>query len=97
MKNVPDLENKLILFRGIAKGDATVLVSKEGDYVAAQCKSFKGYEDYSEMDIIGRLQYEMFGEFPLSPTNQTDWDNNISKALNLSDTYRKKVYHGEVL
>lgn len=32
--------------------------------------------------IESRLQFELFGEYPLSEGNQQDWDRNIKGAFN---------------
>lgn len=81
------IENRqlFVLLRAIAKGEKSVLMHNDYDtYIAFQCKGWKEYKDWHEVSIISRLQYELYGEYPLSPANQSDWDINISKALKLS-------------
>lgn len=91
--NVTDLI--LILLRGIAVGDYEVLTDERNTkYVAIQCKDWPEHKDMIKTSLIDRLQYELYGEFPLSADNQSDWDRNISKALNLGDTYRNIIYNG---
>lgn len=94
MKNVTDYI--LILLRGIAKGDTEILTDdRNEDYVAVQCANFNEYKDWHKADIIERLQYELYGEFPLSYVNQVDWDMNVEPAFKLNDIYRRKVGNGQ--
>jgi len=44
--------------------------------------------------IPSRIKYELYGEYPLSPKNQNEWDFQIESTFNLSNCYRRMVKLG---
>ena len=82
------MENLQILLRGIASGDTTVLKSPKGDYIANQCKgSSLVPKDSVELSIEACLQFELYGEYPLSDCNQRDFDQKVRGAFKLPVKY----------
>ena len=74
-----------ILLRCLAKGDKTIFETPSGEYMAIQMKGhFAMPEGTEERDIVGRIQYEIFGEYPLSENKQGDWDRNIKGAFKIN-------------
>lgn len=78
------MEKLLTILRGISAGHKTIFVDKDGNYISKQidCFQTRGWlKDCEEKDIEGRLQFELYGEYPLSPSNKSDYDLNIRKAF----------------
>jgi len=76
-------EDFKILLRGITHGQTEVLQNLDGSYSSIQIKGTCIEEVGAESrSIISRLQFELYGEYPLDEKNQSDWDRNISKAFN---------------
>ena len=69
-------KNLLTLLRCLGAGDKTILQAPNGDYVGIQCKSMPSLvpQGSEERSVEGRLMYELFGEYPLSPSQKPDWD-----------------------
>lgn len=83
MKRSP-IENLQILLRCLGAGDTDVFESPNGDYYAIQCKDSSILpEGCKQRNIISRLQYEIYGEYPLSQTDHDDWNLRVSKAFNI--------------
>jgi len=83
-------EKLLELLRLWNDGKTQVLVcrKKSKDYIyciAANDESRNAlevvFESVSVENIIDRIQFELYGEFPLSPMNQFDFENNISRLF----------------
>ena len=71
------MQNLLIVLRGISKGDKTIFQGEKGNYVAKQVDNFQTHslhEECEERDIKSRLQFELYGEYPLSTANILDWE-----------------------
>jgi len=71
------MQNLLIVLRGISKGDKTIFQQENGNYVAKQVDNFQTHslhEGCEERNIESRLQFELYGEYPLSPANKSDWE-----------------------
>ena len=82
-------KNLLTLLRCLGAGDKTILQAPNGDYTAIQCKSMASLipQGREERSIEGRLMYEFFGEYPLSPSQKPDWEL-VRKAFALNDQNR---------
>ena len=72
------MKNLKIVLTCIAKGHSTILQDEKGDYFDNQSMN----ENCEERNIVGRLQYELYGEYPLSGENIEDW-KLIKKAFNI--------------
>ena len=71
-----------ILLRSLRKGETMILETPEGEYISYQCKNTSlAPEGCVEKTIESRLQFELYGEYPLSPLDQTDFDCNIKPLL----------------
>jgi len=79
------MENLQILLRCLGAGDTMIFETPKGKYVAYQCKGTSLIPKGSvEKTIDSRLQFELYGEYPLSEKNQIDYDTKLRKAFNLS-------------
>lgn len=68
-------ERILTILRGIAAGNKVVFEDKNGNYSLIKCKGFESRE------IEGRLQFELYGEYPLSENNGNDYKKNVRPSL----------------
>ena len=78
------MENLLTVLRGISVGHKTVFEDKKGNYISKQVDNFQTlslHEGCQEKDIESRLQYELYGEYPLSPLNELDYIKNVKPAI----------------
>jgi hypothetical protein len=76
-------DNFQVLLRGLEAGDTIVLETPKGKYIAEQCKGKETLvpKGSVEKTIESRLQYEIYGEYPLSQKNKLDWNNNVKGAF----------------
>lgn len=82
------MKNLQILLRCLASGDTIVFETPKGDYIAYQCKGTTLVPKGSvERTVESRLQFELYGEYPLSERNQLDFDQKIRGAFNLPVKY----------
>jgi hypothetical protein len=77
-------ENNLILLRCIAKREEFILRSPSGNLASYQIREWKEMQHYTTEPVEKILQLEIYGEYPLSPANQFDYDNNVKAAFNLN-------------
>lgn len=70
-------EQLLILLRCLGKGDKQILLQPDGTYANIEVAHWQGYEKARVVSIESQLQYELFGEHPLSGQNVDDWDLRI--------------------
>lgn len=78
------MENLQTLLRGIASGDTIVFETPKGEYISEQCKGTSLVPKGSiEHTIESRLQFELYGEYPLSVANQLDFDQKVRAAFKL--------------
>ncbi len=70
-------ENIQTLLRCLKAGYNTVFETPKGEYVSIQCKNFDENKGLPERSIESRLQYELYGEWPLSDKDELDWIKNI--------------------
>lgn len=78
------MENLLVILRGISVGHQTIFQDKKGNYVSKQVDNFQTHSLHKgceEKDIEGRLQYELYGEYPLSPLNELDYLKNVKPSF----------------
>lgn len=78
------MENLLIVLRGIAAGHKTIFEDKDGKYISKQVDNFQTHsfhEGCEERDIESRLQFELYGEYPLSPSAELDYLKNVKPAF----------------
>jgi len=84
------MEKLQILLRGIAGGDTKVFETPKGDYIAYQCKGTNLVpKDSVEHTIESRLQFELYGEYPLSERNLLDYYQKIRGAFKLPVIYNQ--------
>ena len=63
-------EEKIVLIlRCIAAGEKTIFENENGAYFK------EDGEGRTKRTVESRLQFELYGEYPLSPTNEIDWLN----------------------
>ena len=70
----------LVVLRGLNAGHHTIFQGPAGDYASKQCDipEFRHLvEGYEEKGIETRLQFELYGEYPLSHSNSVDYEKNI--------------------
>jgi len=75
------MQNLLVILRCLNANYKTVLQNSDGKIISPEIKNWKEAKDYEEHDIISRLQFELYGEYPLSESNQTDFDKNVRGAF----------------
>ncbi len=78
------MENLLIVLRGISAGYKTIFQNEAGNYVSKQVDNFQTHtlhEGCEEFDIESRLKYELYGEYPLSLSNELDYNKNVKPAF----------------
>ncbi len=69
------MNRKLItLLTCLGAGDVTVLETTDGDYLPFAEKCLAQYPNAKQRSIEGRLMYELFGEYPLSPSKEAEWE-----------------------
>ena len=79
--------NLLIILRAISAGENTIFENSNGEYVSKQTDDFqthslhKGCTEYS---IESRLQFELYGEYPLSEKSLLDYEKNVRPAIKLN-------------
>ncbi len=78
--------NLLVILRSITAGYKTIFENKDGEYISKQVDHFQTHsmhEGMEEKDIESRLQFELYGEYPLSPGNEHDWLTNVRPAFKM--------------
>ena len=79
-------ENLLLILRSLSCGCDVIIETPSGKYISPFAKQFNGGilvpEGSLFRDLESRLQFELYGEFPLSENNQQDWDDSIRDAFN---------------
>lgn len=81
------MENLRKLLRGLSEGHENVFLTDDGRYIFC-----RGYvpENAKEMTIESRIQFEIYGEYPLSPDNQIEWDGRVRKAFNFKKSVNEE-------
>ncbi len=91
------MENLQTLLRCLGTGDTMIFETPKGNYIAYQCKGTSLVPIGSvERTIESRLQLELYGEYPLSESNQIDYDLRVRKAFKLpiiEETYELVKNH----
>lgn len=81
----PQERNNLqTLFRCAATGDKTILLDKNDNYCAIQCKNMVMTEGFEEVPILKEIQLQIYGEYPLNEAKQRDWDLKMSKLFKIN-------------
>lgn len=85
---MPNNNNLLILLRLLSCGSETVFEAPDGKYIPTE---FRGSslvpEGSEERTIESRIQFELYGEYPLSEKDQHDWDSRVKNAFHRYLTY----------
>lgn len=79
-----DNNNLLIVLRGIAAGHKTIFEDKDGNYISKQVdhpQTHSLHAGCEERDIESRLIFELYGEYPLSRTQELDYIKNVKPAF----------------
>ncbi len=76
----------------LSQGAVEVIESEQFIYEAINPLLKSEYEN--SKSIESRIKYEIYGEFPLSDSNQSDWDDNIEATFSLNNYYRNRKHSG---
>lgn len=78
------MENLLILLRCLNHGKKEVYETPLGEYISTEAIGFINIPTGTELRTIeSRIQFELYGEYPLSPDNFNDWHQNVKQSFRL--------------